>query len=63
MLTAAHPDDIATTAGGTVAELTRQGTRVVYVITTNGDKGFHKVGQQLLLLVLLFGRLTCCCAV
>jgi LmbE family N-acetylglucosaminyl deacetylase len=39
MMIAAHPDDIEATAGGTIAQLTAQGTRVVYVIMTNGDKG------------------------
>jgi len=35
----AHPDDIEAGAGGLVGLLTAQGTKVVYVITTNGDKG------------------------
>lgn len=39
MLISAHPDDIEAMAGGLVAKLTAQGTRVVYVIVTNGDKG------------------------
>ncbi len=39
MMIAAHPDDIEATAGGTVAMLTQQGTRVIYIIMTNGDKG------------------------
>ena len=39
MFVAAHPDDIECGAGGLIRILTRQGTKVVYVITTNGDKG------------------------
>lgn len=38
----AHPDDIETVAGGTAALLRAQGTSVVYVVTTNGDTGWHK---------------------
>jgi len=39
MMISAHPDDIEACAGGTVRQLTAQGTRVVYLIATNGDKG------------------------
>jgi len=39
LLLGAHPDDIEAGAGGLVGLLTAQGTKVVYVITTNGDKG------------------------
>lgn len=36
---APHPDDSEFGAGGTVARLTKEGKRVVYVICTRGDKG------------------------
>lgn len=39
MLISAHPDDNEAAAGGTVHRLVQQGTRVVYLIITNGDKG------------------------
>lgn len=42
LVIAAHPDDIETCAGGTVALLTAQASRVHYIITTNGDKGYSK---------------------
>jgi len=42
LIVGAHPDDIESTSGGTVALLTAQGTNVVYVLTTNGDKGWSK---------------------
>jgi len=35
----AHPDDIEASAGGLVYMLTTQGTKVSYIIVTNGDKG------------------------
>jgi LmbE family N-acetylglucosaminyl deacetylase len=35
----AHPDDVEFNVGGTVALLTEQGWRVVFVIVTRGDKG------------------------
>jgi len=38
-MVSAHPDDIEAATGGTVAQLTSQGTSVRYVIFTNGDKG------------------------
>jgi LmbE family N-acetylglucosaminyl deacetylase len=34
-----HPDDSEFGAGGTVAQWTNEGRRVVYVVCTNGDKG------------------------
>ena len=34
-----HPDDAEFGAAGTVAKLTRQGKKVIYIICTNGDKG------------------------
>jgi len=36
---AAHPDDIETAAGGTIAKWVAQGTNVSYLLLTNGDKG------------------------
>jgi LmbE family N-acetylglucosaminyl deacetylase len=39
MVVAPHPDDSEFGVAGTVARLTREGKRVVYVICTNGDKG------------------------
>lgn len=36
---AAHPDDIETACGGTVAALVSNGTKVHYILVTNGDKG------------------------
>ncbi len=42
LVTAAHPDDIETIAGGTVAKFVRCGATVSYIITTNGDKGWGK---------------------
>ena len=39
----AHPDDIETAAGGTIAAMTYNcSISVFYVITTNGDKGWSK---------------------
>ncbi|MDW8270741.1 MAG: PIG-L family deacetylase, partial [Anaerolineae bacterium] len=37
----AHPDDAEFCCGGVVKQLTDKGTRVVYVVLTNGDKGNH----------------------
>lgn len=42
LVTAAHPDDIETIAGATVAQFVECGSSVSYVITTNGDKGWGK---------------------
>ena len=39
LVIAPHPDDPEFGMGGTVAGLTKQGKKVVYVICTNGDKG------------------------
>jgi LmbE family N-acetylglucosaminyl deacetylase len=39
MVVVAHPDDAEFLAAGSVATWTRNGTPVVYVIATNGDKG------------------------
>ena len=35
LMISAHPDDIETCVGGTIALLTAQGTQVFYVIVTN----------------------------
>jgi LmbE family N-acetylglucosaminyl deacetylase len=35
----AHPDDAESHAGGTVASFVQAGTRVTYVVVTNGEKG------------------------
>ncbi len=34
-----HPDDAEGGCGGTIAKWIKQGTRVVYLLTTNGEKG------------------------
>ena len=34
-----HPDDAEGGCGGTIAKWVKQGTTVIYVLTTNGDKG------------------------
>lgn len=39
MVVSPHPDDAEFGVAGTVARLTREGKRVVYIICTNGDKG------------------------
>jgi len=39
LMIGAHPDDIEVCAGGLVALLTAQGTKMYYAIVTNGDKG------------------------
>lgn len=39
MVVTAHPDDAETGAGGTVAELVRQGAEITYVIVTRGNMG------------------------
>jgi LmbE family N-acetylglucosaminyl deacetylase len=39
MVITPHPDDAEFGVAGTVARLTREGRRVVYVVCTNGDKG------------------------
>jgi LmbE family N-acetylglucosaminyl deacetylase len=39
MAIVAHPDDAEFTVAGTVARWARQGTRVIYVICTDGSKG------------------------
>lgn len=39
MVIAPHPDDSEFGIAGTVARLTKEGKKVVYVICTNGDKG------------------------
>ena len=39
MVIVAHPDDAEFLAGGTAALWARDGTEVIYVIVTKGDKG------------------------
>jgi LmbE family N-acetylglucosaminyl deacetylase len=39
MVISPHPDDSEFAVAGTVARLTQEGKKVVYVICTNGDKG------------------------
>src|SRR5918999_109345 len=39
MVITAHPDDSEFGAGGTVAEMVKQGREVTYVVVTNGNKG------------------------
>ena len=39
MVVAAHPDDPELLAGGTVAQLAKEGREITYVIVTTGDKG------------------------
>jgi len=39
MVVTPHPDDAEFGVAGTVAKLTREGKKVVYVVCTNGDKG------------------------
>ena len=39
MLVIPHPDDGESGCGGTVAKWIKQGTKILYVVCTNGDKG------------------------
>ena len=39
MLVIPHPDDAEGGVGGTVAKWVAEGTEVVFVLCTNGDKG------------------------
>jgi LmbE family N-acetylglucosaminyl deacetylase len=39
LVIAAHPDDIETCAGGTLAKWSAAGSEIYYVMITNGDKG------------------------
>lgn len=41
-----HPDDAEFGAAGTVAKLTRQGKRIIYVVCTSGDKGTDDVNLK-----------------
>ena len=34
-----HPDDIEFSCGGTVARLVQSGSKVSYIVATNGNKG------------------------
>ena len=39
LVVVAHPDDPEFLAGGTIAQLAKEGREVAYVIVTNGNKG------------------------
>lgn len=39
LVIAAHPDDIESAAGGTIARLVNSGVEVRYILVTNGDRG------------------------
>jgi LmbE family N-acetylglucosaminyl deacetylase len=41
-----HPDDAEFGVAGTVARWTREGKKVVYVVTTNGDKGTSDINMK-----------------
>lgn len=40
-----HPDDAEFGTSGTVAKLTKQGKKVVYIVCTNGDKGTDDINM------------------
>lgn len=46
MVVTPHPDDAEFGVAGTVARLTREGKRVVYVVCTNGDKGTSDINMK-----------------
>ena len=46
MVVTPHPDDAEFGVAGTVARWTRDGKDVVYVVTTNGDKGSSDINVQ-----------------
>ena len=46
MVISPHPDDSEFGVSGTVAKLTREGKKVVYVICTNGDKGTSDINMK-----------------
>jgi LmbE family N-acetylglucosaminyl deacetylase len=46
MVVTPHPDDAEFGVAGTVARLTREGKRVVYVVCTNGDKGTSDMNMK-----------------
>jgi LmbE family N-acetylglucosaminyl deacetylase len=45
LVVAAHPDDMETGAGGTIALLTAKGIQVALLLGTNGDIGTHEPGM------------------
>ena len=46
MVVAPHPDDAEFGVAGTVAQWTREGKNVVYVVCTNGDKGTSDMNMK-----------------
>ena len=46
MVITPHPDDAEYGVAGTVARLTKEGKRAIYVVCTNGDKGTSEVGLK-----------------
>jgi len=46
MVVTPHPDDAEFGVAGTVARLTREGKKVVYVVCTNGDKGTDDINMN-----------------
>ena len=46
MIVTPHPDDAEFGVAGTVARWTREGKNVVYVVTTNGDKGTSDINMK-----------------
>lgn len=46
MVVTPHPDDAEFGVAGTVARWTREGKDVVYVVTTNGDKGTSDINMK-----------------
>jgi LmbE family N-acetylglucosaminyl deacetylase len=46
MVISPHPDDSEFGASGTIAKLTREGKRVIYIICTNGDKGTDDINVK-----------------
>jgi LmbE family N-acetylglucosaminyl deacetylase len=43
MVVIAHPDDAEFLCGGTIARWCAEGWEVIYVVTTNGDRGSHDI--------------------
>ncbi len=46
MVITPHPDDAEFGVAGTVVRWTREGKDVVYVVTTNGDKGTNDINMK-----------------
>ncbi len=46
MVVTPHPDDAEFGVAGTVARLTQEGKKVVYVVCTNGDKGTSDINMK-----------------